>query len=136
MSLESIVTHILSEAQREKETILVQAHKDAGGILQAAHEEAEKLYQEMFEKEKLLLENQRKNQLVHARLEGRKELLQVKQALIGDVFTQLKAHLTKSRFKKQLVMAQKTEEEVEDIDFYLEHIRLDCESEIANILFS
>lgn len=135
MSLESILKHILGEAEKKKEGILLSAQKEREGILQQAQQEAEKLYQEILREEKALSEGQRRHYIVSARLERKKELLSLKQELIGSVFAAIRPHLKGDKFKKQQILTDKVREEPEDIEFYLNKIRKDYETALADILF-
>lgn len=136
MSLESIVNHILVEADSQKELILKEAKQQAESILKQAEQEAERLTQQIINQEKMLAEKERQKILVNARLEQKKNSLSAKQELIDAVFAKLKASLQEDRFKKQRIFKDKVQEAPEDIDFYLNRIRADCETEIAEILFS
>ncbi len=136
MSLESILSHILNQANAEKVNILRQAHQEKEKIIQKAKQEAERLYQETLHKERALSEAQKQKIIVNARLEPKKNLLKAKQELIDSVFVKLKSEFSKDKFKKQQVSQDKVREVSEDIDFYLKRIRVDHETEIADTLFS
>lgn len=135
MSLESILNTILSKANADKEVIIQTAQKEAREITRLAKKEAQRLYEEIVQSEKVSLEKERQRQLVNARLNSKKLLLQVKQEAIDMVFERVKVQINKARFKKLLVSKDKSEEVSEDINFYLENIRLENESEIAKLLF-
>lgn len=135
MSLESILSHILDKANTERERIIQEARSEAQRIIKEANLEAEKLYQGILDKERTLYERQKQRLIVNARLESRKDLLAAKQELVDSVFKKLKSTLNKTKLKKQQVAQEKVHEVAEDIDFYLNQIRPDCESEIAKILF-
>jgi vacuolar-type H+-ATPase subunit E/Vma4 len=134
MALESILDHILAEARAEKEKIIAQAKQEYQVMIRQAQQEAESLYQGGLAQENTRLESERNKMLVRARLEGRKGILQVKQEAIDYVFAKLKTHITTGKLKKQQVFQDRISESSEDIDFYLNRIRSDCESEIAKIL--
>ncbi len=100
MSLESIINHILDEANAQKAQIVTQAHRESERIIQEVREEAERLYQDIFDKEKNIYESQKQKLIVDARLEAKKALLKNKQELIDYVFENLKPYLKKEKFKK------------------------------------
>lgn len=135
MSLESILSHISDEASAQKEKIIQEAQKKAQAIIQEAQKEADILYQEILDKEKALYERQKHKLIVQARLRVKNNLLSAKQELIDGVFEKLKPHLKKEQLKRQLVFSDKVKEIAEDIDFYLNKLRLQYETEIAKILF-
>ena len=135
MSLESIINHILEEAGTKKQEIIQQAQKEAARIIQEARVEADNLYREIIAKAKVDAERQKHQLLVQGRLEQKKNLLKTKQELIDSLFQELKSTLREGKIKKQQVFQDKIKEVAEDIDFYLEKIRHDYESEIAGILF-
>lgn len=135
MSLDSILEHILKEADNQKEKIIQEAREQASQIIQQAQEEARQLYAENLTKEKMHLEKEKQKLVVQARLESKKNLLKAKQELIDSVFENLKPLLSKGRLKKERVYVDKIEEITQEPDFYLEKIRRDYEIEIARILF-
>jgi len=136
MSLESILNHILSEADTQREKIIQEAKQQRDKIIQEAKLEAEKFYRESLNKEKALLETQKQRLIVNARLDAKKSLLETKQELIDDVFKKLKSALKGDKFKKQQVSLDKVKEVPEEIDFYLSKFRPDYETEIAKVLFT
>jgi vacuolar-type H+-ATPase subunit E/Vma4 len=135
MSLESILNHIITEANSQKEKIIQEARLQAEGIMQSAKQEAERIYKEILDKEKSVYEKQKQKLIVQARLQGKKNLLGAKQELIDEVFEKLKLSLGKNKFKKEQVSQDKVHEVSEDTDFYLKKIRPDYEVEIAALLF-
>jgi len=135
MSLESILDHIIEQADAQKDKIIQEAKQQADIIMLSAQQEAEKLYREIINKEKSLYEAGKQKLIVNARLESRKKVLAMKQALISEAFKELKSEIKKDRFKKQQVLPDKVKDVPEDIDFYLQKIRRDNETEIAKILF-
>ena len=135
MSLESILEHILNEAEGEKKKILQEALAQADAIILQAKEEAARLYNSIVAKEKSLHEHHKQKLIVNARLELKKNLLAAKQEIIGEVFSKLKSALKAERFKKEQISYEKVKETVEDIDFYLAMLRQEQETEIARILF-
>lgn len=135
MALESILDHILAQARAEKEKIIAQAKQDYQTMLAQAQEEAENLYQQSLNQEKTRLESERNKMLVRARLEGRKGILQVKQEAIDSCFDKVKTHIATGKLKKQQIFQDRIHESAEDIDFYLNRIRSNYESAVAQILF-
>ncbi len=136
MSLESIINHILEEARQQADQITFAAKKEAGQLILTAQEEAEKVSQEILKKEESALEAGKAKLVVGARLESKKELLTAKHELINLAFQKLESGLHKERFKKEQVSQDKIQEVSEEPHFYLENIKLQYESEVANILFS
>ncbi len=135
MSLESILNNIIDEADSQKEKIIRQAQQQADAIIQAAKQEAQRLYQELIDKEKNLSLAGKQKLIVDVRLESKKKLLSMKQELINAVFEKFKSGIKKDKLKKKQILQDKIHEVPEDIDFYLDKIRLDHESEIAKMLF-
>src|SRR3989338_2132113 len=101
MSLESIIEHIISDANAEREKIIQEARKEAQIIIREARKQAEGIYQEILGKESIACENQRQRMIVNARLEQKKNSLGAKQELINLVFENLKPGLNEGKFKKQ-----------------------------------
>lgn len=146
MSLESILDHIIEQANAQKDKIIQEANQEADAIVLSTQQEAEKLYREIIDKEKSLCQAEKQKLIVNARLESRKKVLATKQELISEVFEKLKSEIKKDKFsrsggiprwtgKKQQVLPDKVKDVPEDIDFYLQKIRRDNETEIAKILF-
>jgi len=135
MSLESILKHIIDEADSKKDILIQQASEQAEVVIQSARQEAEALYQKLIDREKALGLAQQQKLVINARLEAKKNLLKVKQGLIDEVFQKLKPQLGKEKIKKKIVSLDNEQEAFEDVDFYLAGIRLDYESEIAQHLF-
>lgn len=136
MSLDSILNYIVGEANKKKDNIIQEARQQADVVLKEAQQGADKLYQEIIDSEKSLLEKERQKFIVNSKLEGKKKLLKTKQEIIDAVFERLKPGLKKGKFKRIKIYHDKTEEIGEDVDFYLNKIRLDYEAEITKILFS
>ncbi len=136
MSLESILNNIINEADSRKEKIVQEAGQQADQIIQTAEQESERLYQDFVNTEKNLSLAEKQKLIVNARLESKKKLLSVKQELIKAVFEELRTKIKKDRLKKKQILPDKIQETAEDMDFYLNKIRLEYESEIARILFS
>lgn len=136
MALESILNHILQEANKQREEIIQEARLKAQDLIRQAHQEAAELYQNTLDKEKALLTREKQKIIVNARLDSKKNLLMTQQELIDVVFDKLKFSLKSEKFKKQQIYLDKVKEAPEDIDFYLNRLRLEHEAEIARILFS
>jgi len=135
MSIESIINHILDEAGVQRDKILREAKQQAELILQEARGEADKIHQEILAREKSLLEAEKQKLIVNARLESKKNLLKAKQELIDRVIEKLKSEIEKEKFKRYQVLQDKIKEVPEDMDFYLNNLRLEYETEIAKIIF-
>ena len=135
MSLESIINHIMAEAQSQAEAIIQKTELEKADILKQASAEAEALYQEGIKKETQRLDSQKQKVLVNARLESKKELLAAKRDLMGEAFAQLKEQIKEGKFKKRQISPDKQNEVSEDADFYLKQLRSDYESQVAKILF-
>lgn len=136
MSLESIVEHIVNEARAQAARIVQQAQKEAREIIHQAQAEADTIYQEIVAQKKVIYEQQKQAAIVNARLEQKKNLLRSQQELIDLVFTKVRLSLKKDKFKKQIIFEDRIKEIPEDLEFYLNKIRPDSESEIAKILFA
>ena len=136
MSIESILQRITNNADTESQQIIQQARQEAAEILQQAQKEADKTYEGMLAKEKLLYAAQKQGVMVNARLEHKKDSLAAKQRLINIVLEKVKQHLGKGRLKKEQITQDKVHEVSEDIDFFLEQLRRNYETEIAKILFA
>jgi len=135
MSLDSIIEHILKEAEAEKEKIIQQAQQERAALIQQTKKEADQLYHHSIETETARLERQKQGLIVQARIESKKQLLKTKQELIDTAFVRLKSTLKKDKLKKEQISYDKIDEVNEDIDFYLNKVRPDYETEIAKILF-
>lgn len=135
MSLEAIVEHILIEADKEKQKIMQQAMLQAQEIIRQAREESDELYRGIINTQASFGEKQKQRLIVHARLEAKKNLLIAKQELINTVFDRLKSGLNKTQLKKQQIGQDKIQEAYEDMGFYLNKMRQDYETKIAEILF-
>jgi len=135
MSLESIIHHILAEAESQAKAIIQKAELEKADILKQASAEAEALYQEGIKTESQRLDSQKQKMLVNARLESKKELLAAKQELMREAFAQLREQIQEGKFKKKQISPDKQHEVGEDADFYLKQLRSDYESQIAKILF-
>ncbi|KPK39662.1 MAG: hypothetical protein AMJ78_08155 [Omnitrophica WOR_2 bacterium SM23_29] len=135
MALDSILDHIIGEANKNRDGIIQEARQQADALIQEARQQARKLYQEIINAEKSLLERERQKLIVNSNLESKKKLLKTKREIIDAVFGKLKSILEKVKLKKKQIYRDKIEEVGEDIDFYLNKIQLDYETEVARILF-
>ena len=135
MSLDSILKHILDEANNQRQEIIRQARFEAEAIIQEARLRAKVVSEEVMHQAREDCQRCRQRLLVSARLEAKKGLLSVKQELITEVFGRLKSGLKGDRFKKQQVLQEKIKEVPEDLNFYLAQLRQDYEALVAEILF-
>lgn len=135
MSLNSILSHIVGEANKNKEGIIQEARQQADTLIQETRQQARKLYEEIIDTENAFLQKEKQKLIVNSNLESKKKLLRAKRDMIDAVFEKLKSTLEKIKLKKVQVYRDKIEEVGEDIDFYLNKIRLDYETEVAKILF-
>ncbi|MCM8795381.1 MAG: V-type ATP synthase subunit E family protein [Candidatus Omnitrophica bacterium] len=136
MSLESILAHILSEAQATADKIIQQANLEAEKIRQKTQEEIDAFYQQNIEREKALCAQEKLKSIVLTRLEAKKNLLRAKQKLIDVVFSQAKAQLLKDQIKKEQITKESRRQMDADIDFYLKQLRQDYVGAISKILFN
>lgn len=135
MPLDSILEHIINNADNEAGKIIEQARLSKGNILKEAKEEADKLYNQRLQKEKAAGERTKRGLLVNARLESKKSILAAKQELLSQVFEKLKPTFAGTKLSRELIGRDKTSEVAEDIDFYIDKIKTDYETEVARILF-
>jgi vacuolar-type H+-ATPase subunit E/Vma4 len=136
MALDSIITHIEAQAAGQAESIMQEAREQEVRLLNDGKAAAKKLYRDLLAIETTRLERQKQQQLVNCRLENRKKILETKEEILDLLFEKVRTHLQKGKIKKQLVSAREQREVPEDIDFYLEKLRRDFETEIAAMLFS
>ena len=134
MAIESITNTILAEANQEAEKIIRQAQEEAVKLRQQAKQEAAVLREEIIGRERSLAEKEKQRLMVSARLESKKEILKAKQEFIDELFKKVKAQLKQDEFKKEQVFQDRTEEVPENIDFYLQNLRIKYETEIAGII--
>ncbi len=135
MSLGAILDRIQAEGLAQKEKIIQAAQKEAEDLIYKARLEAERVGREIIDREKAAAERQREGLIVNARLKAKNAVLSGKQALIDYVFEKTKDHISRTKFKKQIVSHEKVHEVPEEPAHYLEEIRRKLESEIAKILF-
>ena len=136
MSIESILQRIANNADNESQQIIRQARQEAEVIIQQAQKEADQTYEVLFTKERFLYAAQKQRAMVNARLEHKKDSLAAKQRLINVVLEKVKQRLGKGRLKKEQITQDKSHEASENIDFFLEQLRREYETEIAKILFA
>lgn len=135
MSLDSILNHIINNANIEAEKIISKAHLSKEDILKEAKEEADKIYNQRLKKEKAAGERIKQELLVNARLGNKKSILAIKQELLSQVFEKLKPAFAGTKLSRELIGRDKTSEVDEDMNFYIDKIRTDYETEVAKILF-
>ena len=135
MSLESILSRIESETLARREEIIQEAKENAARIIKESVIQARSLYEQILKTEGLRYENQKQRLLVNARLEAKKNQLKVKQELISNVFNNLKHHCQKSKLIKYQISQDTVRETQLDVDTYLEQMKFDYESKIAEIIF-
>lgn len=135
MSLEAILSHIMNDANSQRNDILKQANQQKEATLKEARQNAVRIYQEIFDNEKAILEAQRQKLIVSARLENKKQILFAKQELIDLAFERLKSEMKNDKFRKKQISHDGIKEVPEDIDFYLAQIRPEYEADLAEILF-
>lgn len=135
MSVKNIVNHILSGAQSGKESALQEAKVQAADIVERAGKEAEAVYQDIFNKGKQKAENNKNQLVVNARLEAKKKMLAAKQDIIGRIFGEIKKQGIAGKVKKEVIYIDKVSQAEQDVDFYLDKIRLEHEAALAEILF-
>jgi len=136
MALDSILTRIQDETAAQARAIVQEARQQADKLVEAGRQEAEKLYRETMLAAKNLAAQKKQRALVICRLENRKRVLQTKQEILDTLFAKSKSGLKKNQIKKQVVAAQGHTEESENIDFFLNDLRRDIETDLAQLLFS
>ena len=136
MSLESIISRIVNQATKEEERIVADALLGRDRIMDEAAKEAKAIHESRVKKESAACEIRKQREVVKARLDYRKKLLETKQAMIAEVFLDLKKALKDHKVKKEEVYADRTKEVPEDSGFYIAKLMQDYETQIAKILFS
>lgn len=136
MSVETILEHITKDTQGQSQKIVQEAQQEAAAITQQAQKKADQLYVDLLAKEKALYAAQKQRVIVNARMEYKKDLLGAKQELISLVLEKVKHQIGKGKLKKEQIAQDKVQEVSEDIDFFLEQLRRDYETEIAETLFA
>ena len=136
MALDSILARIQDETAAQARAIVQEARQQAEKSIEAGRQETDKLYREIMRAAQNLAAQKKQRALVICRLENRKKILQVKQEILDTLFAKTKSELKKNRIKKQVVAAQGCTEESENIDFFLNDLRRDIETELAQMLFS
>ncbi|MGI6778380.1 MAG: V-type ATP synthase subunit E [Acetivibrionales bacterium] len=90
---ERITGRILEDAQNRAKSNILEAEKKASDIIRTAEEEARKKQKEIIDKA-FVAADERKNRMISiAELEGRKEKLKTKQAMISEVFNKIHERL-------------------------------------------
>jgi vacuolar-type H+-ATPase subunit E/Vma4 len=136
MALDTILTRIQDETDAQVRAIVQEARLQAEKLVEAGRQEAEKLYRVTMLAANDLAAQKKQRELVICRLENRKRVLQTKQEILDALFAKTKSGLKKNRIKKQVVTAQGNTAESENIDFFLNGLRRDIESELVQLLFS
>jgi vacuolar-type H+-ATPase subunit E/Vma4 len=135
MALYSILARIQDDTAAQGRAIVQEARQHAEKLVEAGEQEAEKLYRGTMLAAKNLAAQKKQRELVICRLENRKRVLQTKQEILDALFAKAKSRLKKNRIKKQVVASKGHTEESENIDFFLNALRRDIESELAKLLF-
>jgi vacuolar-type H+-ATPase subunit E/Vma4 len=136
MALDSILTRIQDDTDAQTRAIVQEARQQSEKLLAAGQQEADKLYRGTLLAVKNLAAQKKQRALVICRLENRKRVLQTKQEIIDALFAKAKSGLKKNQIRKQVVAAQGHTEESESIDFFLNDLRRDIETELVQLLFS
>jgi len=136
MALDSILARIQDETDAQVRAIVQEARQQAEKLLAAGRLEAERLYREKMLAAKNLSAQRKQRALVICRLESRKRILQTKQEVLDALFAGTKSRLKKNQVKKQVLTARGNAEESESIDFVINNLRRDIETELARLLFS
>jgi vacuolar-type H+-ATPase subunit E/Vma4 len=134
--MDLILQHILQEAEEEKQKILAAAQKEAAQIIAAARQEADALSRGILQRFEANCLNQKKRNIVNARLQQKTKLLEKKQEFIEAVTARLRQDLEAHKLKKEQVCLHQTNQVAEDPVFYLEQLRRDYETDLAAALFS
>ncbi|MCX6554251.1 MAG: V-type ATP synthase subunit E [Candidatus Aminicenantes bacterium] len=136
MALDSILTRIQDETSAQARVIVQEARQQAEKLLATGRREADKLFRVTMLAAQNLAAQKKQRELVICRLENRKRVLQTKQEILDALFAKTKSKLKKSQIRKQVVAAQGHTEESESIDFFINALRRDIETELAKLLFS
>ena len=134
--MDLILQHILQEAEEEKQKILAVAQQQAAQIITAARQEADTLSRGILQRFEADCFNQKKRNIVNARLQQKTKLLEKKQEFIEAVMARLRQDLEAHKLKKEQVCLHKISQVAEDPVFYLEQLRRDYETDLAAALFS
>jgi vacuolar-type H+-ATPase subunit E/Vma4 len=135
MALDSILTRIQEETAAQARALVQEARQQAEKLLATGHQEADKLYHGIVLAAQNLAAQKKQRALVICRLENRKRVLQTKQEILDALFAKTKSSLKKNQIRKQVVTAQGVTEESENIDFFINALRRDIETELAKLLF-
>jgi V/A-type H+-transporting ATPase subunit E len=95
MSVEAIVKRIIEEAEKEASKIRIEAEEKAKVLLEESEDKARTLKKEIIEKGKEEGEAERRRKIIEANMEGKKEILFEKRAILKELFTQSLAQLKK-----------------------------------------
>ncbi|MDD5668555.1 MAG: V-type ATP synthase subunit E [Candidatus Omnitrophica bacterium] len=135
MALESILNHIIGNANSEAENIVKKARQETDILIAEAREKTEIRVVEFVRERTEEYEKLKQKMIVNARLEARKKILQEKQDLISRVFEQLKPELTNLNLMQDRVMFDSVQPVPAPAGLYADNLRADFEQEIADILF-
>ena len=102
MSVEAIVKRIIEEAEKEALKIKKEAEEKAEALLKESEEKARILKKEIIGKGKEEAEAKRKRKIIEANMEGKKEILLEKRAILKELFTRSLAQLKKMGEKEYL----------------------------------
>lgn len=136
MAIESIVDHIIKEAGLQRERILAEAAEKKAVLSGEAEEEAQKLFREEVSRAERAAAAEKNRILINSRLEAKKRLLEEKRRLLSSVFAEINPVLAEKGLMKEQVLHEGTRNVPEESGFYLEKLRQDFESDIAEVLFS
>lgn len=84
--IDSILSHIMNDAEEERQKILDDARNKAREIIDESNRKADAIKKELYEKASEKAENQMKRKISMAELDFRKEILSAKQKFINDAF--------------------------------------------------
>jgi vacuolar-type H+-ATPase subunit E/Vma4 len=87
MSVEAIVKKIIKETEKEASEIKKEAEEKAKALLKESEREAGALKKEIMGKGKEKAEAERKRKIIEANMEGKKEILFEKRAILEKLFT-------------------------------------------------
>lgn len=84
--IESILSHIISDAEEEKQKILAEAKNKAKEIIDAANRKADEIKKDLHERACEKAEDYKRRKISMAELDFKKEILTAKQKFINDAF--------------------------------------------------
>lgn len=135
MSLESILQHIIEEANNQREIILKEARRQAEIILKEARQQAEQESRDFWQGFNLDIERQNKKIITAANIEKKKSISEAKYSAVDEVFNTLKERLNKNTLpKKNIIWKDKSLEERLSPEEFIQRIRSSYEFEIVKML--